>query len=282
MLPDDSTGNADFLGYTLKLEIAAEKSGVVQASEGVRFLGCDVHTYSGNRIVKTTRSGRHTTVRSVSGRMQILIPQEKLRKFCEAKGYGVYDTYHPIHRNALIHLSEAEIVQTYNAEMRGLANFYGIAQNAKRDLHKLYGLWRGSLLKTLAAKRKSTVAQVAHSLRQDHGESALIVTGKAGVFTFPVYSLKMMREQPIGFRKVDLLPKTWHLTLGSTELIRRMAAHRCEYCGNTDGPFEIHHIRKMADVATGKKLWQIMMARRQRKTLVMCIPCHKELHAGTL
>jgi group II intron reverse transcriptase/maturase len=273
---------ADFLRDELKLEIASDKSGVVHATEGVRFLGFDVSIYSGNRIVKTTRSGRHTTMRSVSGRMQLHIPQEKLRKFCEAKGYGVYDTFTPKHRNALIHLSEAEIVQTFNAEMRGLANYYGIAVNAKRDLNKLHGLWQGSLLKTLAAKRKSSVEKVAQSLRQEGGSWALVVSGKANRFAFPIYSLKMMGDQPVIFEVVDIEPKTWHLTLSNTELVQRMAACECEYCGDKSGPFEVHHIRKLADVGNGKKLWQIMMARRQRTTLVMCRPCHKALHAGTL
>ena len=72
-----------FLKRELQLEIAEEKSGVVHASDGVSFLGYKVHTYTGNRIVKTVRSGRHTTARSVSERMQLHIPQEKLRKFCK-------------------------------------------------------------------------------------------------------------------------------------------------------------------------------------------------------
>ncbi len=272
---------AEFLRHELKLELAEDKSGVVYASDGVNFLGYKVHTYTGNRIVKTVRSGRHTTARSVSARMQLHIPQEKLRKFCKSKGYGIYDTFKPLHRNALIHLSEAEIVQTYNAEMRGLANFYELATNAKRDLNKLHGLWRGSLLKTLAAKRKSTVSKVAKSLRKGE-KSVLIVTRGSEKFIFPIYSLKMMREHHATFEKIDHQPSTWHFTLSHTELVQRMAARKCEYCGTGDGPFEVHHIHKLVDVSKGKKLWQIAMARRKRKTLVMCSPCHKKLHAGIL
>jgi group II intron reverse transcriptase/maturase len=272
---------AIYIGDELRLEIAEDKSGVVHATEGVRFLGYDVRTYTGNRVVRTTRSGRHTTTRSVSERMQLHIPQDKLRKFCGGKGYGVYDTFDPIHRNSLIHLSELEIVQTYNAEMRGLANFYCLATNAKRDLNKLHGIWHGSLLKTLAAKRRSTVNKVARSLRRGEN-SALVITGNGEDHAFPLYSLKMMRMQPITFQSIDLPPRTWHFTLSHTELFQRMAARECEYCGNTDGPFEVHHIRKLADVAKGKQLWQLTMARRQRKTLVMCVPCHQRLHAGTL
>ena len=270
-----------FLKRELQLEIAEEKSGVVHASDGVSFLGYKAHTYTGNRIVKTVRSGRHTTARSVSERMQLHIPQEKLRKFCKSKGYGIYDTFRPMHRNTLIHLSEAEIVQTYNAEMRGLANYYELATNAKRDLNKLHGLWRGSLLKTLAAKRRSTVTKVAKSLRKGQ-ESVLVVTRDSGEYHFPIYSLKMMREHPITFWSVDLYPMTWEFTLSHTELIQRMAKKKCEYCNSDKGPFEVHHIRKLADVSKGKQLWQITMARRKRKTLVMCLSCHKKLHAGTL
>lgn len=270
-----------FLQHALKLEIATEKSGVEHASDGVRFLGYKVHTYTGNRIVKTTRSGRYTTTRSVSARMQLHIPQEKLRIFCRDKGYGIYDAFRPLHRNALIYLSEAEIVQTYNAEMRGLANFYGLATNAKRDLNKLHGIWRGSLLKTLAAKRRSTVTKVARSLRQGN-KSVLVVTRDGKDYSFPIYSLKSMRDSPATYRSIDLQPRTWHFTLSNTELVLRMAAHKCEYCGTEEGEFEVHHIRKLADVSKGKKLWQITMARRRRKTLVLCVSCHKKLHAGTL
>ncbi len=271
----------EFLQRELKLDVSEEKSGVVYASDGVRFLGYRVHTYTGNRIVKTVRYGRHTTARSVSARMQLQIPQDKLKKFCQSKGYGIYDTFQPLHRSALIHLSEAEIVQTYNAEMRGLANYYGLATNAKRDLNKLFGLWQGSLLKTLAAKRKSTVTKVAKSLRKGD-KSVLLVTKGSESFAFPIFSLKSMQGNPASFGDIDLHPSTWQFTLSNTELIQRLAARKCEYCGTEEGPFEVHHIRKLTDVSKGKKLWQITMARRQRKTLVMCSLCHDKLHAGTL
>jgi RNA-directed DNA polymerase len=271
----------EFLQNTLKLEIAAEKSGVVFASDGVRFLGYEVRTYTGNRFVKTIRSGRHITMRSVTERMQLHIPEEKLHQFCDEKGYGAYGTFKPKHRSNLLQLSEAEIVQTYNAEMRGIANYYSLATNAKRDLNKLYGLWHGSLLKTLAGKRQSTVRKVARSLCHALGE-ALIVNHKGKVYRFPIYNLSMMRESLSTFQNIDRTPNTWQWTLSHTELIHRMAANQCEYCGEKAEPFEVHHIRKMADVKEGKQLWQTMMMRRQRKTLVMCQPCHKKLHAGTL
>ncbi len=272
---------ADFLGNKLQLEVSEEKSGVVHASEGVRFLGYDVRTYTGNRVIKINCSGRHTTKRSVAERMQLHIPQEKLRKFCDAKGYGNYNIFYPKHRTALVHLSEAEIVQTYNAEIRGLANYYALATNAKRDLNKIHGIWRGSLLKTLAHKRRSTVTKVAKSLKQ-HEPEALIVSRNEERYIFPIYSVKSLRCEAIPYQKIDLVPQTWQFTLGRTELIQRLSARECEYCGSVSGPFEVHHIRKMADVRKGKELWKVVMIQRNRKTMVLCKPCHHKLHAGTL
>jgi RNA-directed DNA polymerase len=272
---------ACFLGEKLHLEIADEKSGVVHASDGVRFLGYDVYTYSGHRHVRTVRSGRHTTTRSVSERMQLHIPAEKLRSFCQRKGYGVYDAHNSKHRCALINLSEAEIVQTFNAEMRGIANYYCLATNASRDLNKLCHLWQTCLFMTLAAKRQSTVTKVAHSMKH-RGSYALVAQGNLKSHVFPVYSLKDMRSEPITFRSVDLPPKTWGFTHSSSELIQRLEARNCEYCGIIEGPFQVHHIRKLADVNKGKHYWQQVMLRSRRKTLVLCVPCHQKLHAGVL
>ncbi|MCC3796910.1 reverse transcriptase domain-containing protein [Vibrio parahaemolyticus] len=269
-----------FLQETLKLDIAADKSGIVHASKKTPFLGYEIHCYTGNRQRKTQRAHRHCTVRSVSERMQLHIPQKKLGVFCKKHRYGNYETYRPLHRNTLIHLSEAEIVKTYNAELRGLANYYALATNAKRDLNKLHGLWQGSMLKTLAAKRRSTVSKVAKSLK--HGkEESLIVQTEHRVFSFPIFKLNMMKSAPYE-TKIDAYPNTWQFTLSSTEVIQRLSANQCEYCKSKAGPFEIHHIKKMASVSKGKQLWQIMMSRRNRKTLVLCVSCHKNLHRGTL
>lgn len=69
---------------------------------------------------------------------------------------------------------------------------------------------------------------------------------------------------------------------GRTELTTRMLAKRCEYCGKTEGKFEVHHVRKLRDIKDGTKTWQRLMIARNRKTLVLCVECHDLLHAGKL
>jgi len=73
-----------------------------------------------------------------------------------------------------------------------------------------------------------------------------------------------------------------HVFSERSEIIERMAAQKCEYCGREAGYFEIHHIRKLSDIKEGKEKWQKRMIAKRRKTLVLCIECHDLLHAGKL
>ena len=59
-----------------------------------------------------------------------------------------------MHRAAWLNRSDAEIIMAYNAELRGLANYYCLAYAAKTRLNKLQYIWKGGLFKTLAAKTK--------------------------------------------------------------------------------------------------------------------------------
>lgn len=67
------------------------------------------------------------------------------------------------------------------------------------------------------------------------------------------------------------------------ELIHRLLAGRCELCESTDR-LEVHHLRKLADLnrrdRPDKPAWVHLMAKRRRKTLVICRNCHEDIHAG--
>lgn len=137
-----------FITTHLNLRVAAEKSGIRHAKDGIRFLGYDIRSYSGHRVVHTKRGGTYTTVRSVSERMQLHVPRAKVQAFCQHRGYGDYDGLRAASRPALIHRSDAEIILVYHAELRGLANDYGLAPHVNAALTKLVHLGTISLLKT--------------------------------------------------------------------------------------------------------------------------------------
>jgi Type II intron maturase len=147
------------LNTTLKLQVSEEKSGRAHAKEGIPFLGDIVAVYSGSHIVRTARGGTHTRVKSTSERIRLGIPKEKLVQVSLKKGYGTRQK--PLHTLEWAHRRDVEIILAYNAEMRGLANYYSRAQNAKRTLRTLYRTWQVSLFKTLAMQHQTTVTATA-------------------------------------------------------------------------------------------------------------------------
>ena len=66
----------------------------------------------------------------------------------------------PWHRTTLQNLPDHDIVRIYGAEYRGIVNYYRLAHNVSH-LARLRWNAETSLLKTLAAKHKSTVTKMA-------------------------------------------------------------------------------------------------------------------------
>ena len=272
---------ATFVQETLKLTIAEEKSHICHSKKGMIFVGYEVRTFSGNRVVKVRRGNRHTSSKAVSERIQLHIPKEKLQKFCTTKGYGNYETTKAIHKKEWTQSSDAEIILAYNGELRGLANYYALAFSVKTVMHKLAHVWQVSLFKTLANKHKTSVNKIAKRLKTDDGY-ALTVPGEKKTRVIRVFRLKDLRPPLPSNPGIDKQPNVYIWTLSRSEVIKRLNSDQCEYCETRQGPFEIHHIRKLKDVAKGKALWQQLMAAKCRKTLVLCRTCHQQLHTGTL
>lgn len=269
-----------FIETELLLEISEKKSCIRLAKNGVRFLGYDIRTYTGAKIKNVVIHGIHTTMRTVTQQMQLHVPAEKMAMFCGKCGYGNYNNFRAQSRGILLRRSDAEIIETYNSEIRGLVNYYSLAQAYKTAVDKLVSLATSSCLATLAHKHKSTTAQVAKKLRQQAGGYALICTVKGNPKTYKLF--RLADHSPANFInvRVDVTTRTEWLTMSRTELISRLSANRCEYCGKVGGYMEVHHVRKMADVK-GKLMWQKIMSAMRRKTLVLCIDCHKQLHSPT-
>ena len=270
-----------FVEETLKLTIAEEKSHIRHSRQGATFLGYEVKTYSGQRIVKVKRGPRHTLYKATSERIQLHIPAGKLEQFCKARRYGDYHTMNAHSRGELTTLSDAEILLTYNGELQGLAQYYALACGVKQRMNKLAYIWQTSFFKTLAHKHRQSVQQITTRLKTDDGY-VLTIPQKDRTRSLHLFRLKNLKSPSPGKADIDQPPNTLLFTLSRSELIRRLNTRQCEYCETTQGPFEVHHIRKLKDIKQGKTVWQRMMMARRRKTLVLCRSCHHLLHAGTL
>ena len=179
------------------------------------------------------------------------------------------------------------IVAQYQAELRGVVQYYRLAYNVSR-LHRLKRVMEVSLAKTLANKFKTTCTKVY----KKYG-ARVEVDGRA----YRVLRVAVERPGPkppltayFGgvpmrwnrFAKVDDVP-TRPVFGARSEVVERLTAGSCELCGG-GRPVEVHHVRKLADLrrrpggATPE--WVRRMAARRRKTLVVCRPCHAAIHGG--
>lgn len=230
---------------------------------------------------KLKRNGVYFTQRTISEQMQLHVPKAKLHQFAEKHRYGNLGLLKAKHRYDLTVLSEVEIVLTYNAELRGLANYYSIATSAKIEMHKLFRLALVSFFKTMALKRGKSVTQVAHALKWDGGFAVQGVNSNREQRHYKLFQLKDLELKPPDYN-LDIIQEPTMYTHSKTELLQRLSANVCEYCGKEGGYFEVHHVRKLKDIQKGNLLWERLMMWRRRKTLVLCISCHRKLHAGTL
>jgi RNA-directed DNA polymerase len=273
-----------FLKANLKLAISEEKSGIHHAKEGTSFLGYVVQNYTSEKTVKVhspgyTRVGAATR-RTVKERLQLRVPQTKMSEFCQRKGYGSYESFHPSARPGWVQMDAVEILFAYNAEMRGLANYYALANGAKTGLQKLMCLAKSSFLATLALKHGSSISQENARLRQGKDIMVLTNTKEGKPKRYTLFTLRDWKP-PHPKEDVDKLPTTAHLRFGRSSLEQRLKANLCESCGKEGGYFEVHHVRKLKDLQ-GKEWWEQVMSYRKRKTMVLCIECHDLLHAHQL
>jgi group II intron reverse transcriptase/maturase len=272
---------SDFLHTNLCLQLSDEKTLVTNARQRVRFLGYDIKRWKGKKRHRIRdKHGRVYTKRSWTYRSALLVPWEKTVTF--AKPYGEWQHWQGKHRPGLLNLSELEILKTYNAEVAGFLNYYALADNLSRVAGRLLWLTSVSFFKTLANKRQSSVSNIARSMRQ--GKNRYILSHRKADGTVKVYELltstKQLKRHVITYGNLDRVANTW-LYRTTTELGQRINARRCEWCGTRDGPFEVHHVRRLKDLQ-GKLPWERQMIERQRKTMILCRQCHLDLHAGRL
>jgi AI2M/AI1M-like, HNH endonuclease len=143
-----------------------------------------------------------------------------------------------------------------------------------------------SMLKTLAGKHDSTVAKMAGRYR------ATIDTPYGPRRCFQV-SVERSGRKPLVARfggiplrrkkdaiLTDRVPAP--VTVRRKELITRLQAGRCELC-KQPGTVNVHQVRKLADLQRPghpQPAWDQLMAKRRRKTLIVCVACHIAIHDG--
>jgi group II intron reverse transcriptase/maturase len=270
-----------FLGYRLKLKLSERKTLLTHGrTEPARFLGYEIVVHKSD--AKRDRNGH----RSINGQIGLKMPMDVARAKCTP----YMRRGKPAAILARAHDPDFRIIARYQAEFRGIAEYYQLAYNRHR-LGLLRWIMERSLTKTLGHKNKISVNKVWNRYRATWPTAAgprrgLQVKVERGGGKKPLVTrwggVSLARRTTRVVLKDDL-PAIWRKR--PAEIIDRLRTGRCELC-QAHADVETHHIRRLQDLQAGNRAeqpdWVKQMASRRRKTLVVCRNCHEDIHSGEL
>ena len=284
----------NFLSAELQLELSAEKTLITNLGDRpVRFLGYEIAKARENTAL--TENAQGVKKRAANETIQLLVPgeviNEKLKPFVK-NGKAV-------HHSARINEPILDMLTQYNAEIRGLYNYYCLATDVSTKINKFKYYHYSSLKKTIARKEQCSVAQVIGrygvEVKRKQGTGTRKLLGvtyqtKEGTKTLTYFNESIRKkDRPVkGPGGLGVWDKP---ILERHQILKRLAADTCELCGkprDSTATLEVHHVRKLKDIKQkyakrGQQIpgWVLRMSSLRRKTLVVCNKCHHDIHTGT-
>ncbi|WP_330253551.1 hypothetical protein OG874_02760 [Nocardia sp. NBC_00565] len=259
-----------FMRTDLRLELSQEKTLITHArTRAARFLRYEITTQTG-------AGGRKTA----EGAIRLRVPIPVIKTSCAPYLRGGK----PAAQRALQNLDDYGIVAAYAGIYRGLVNYYLLAADVHR-LERLHWVMQTSLLKMLAGKHKSSVVKMAArhraTITTPHGLRTCFEAARHRHNSKPLAA--RFGGIPLTRRRTAILTDRVHTRnpLSRKEIITRLLRDTCELCGS-HGAVDVHHVAKLADLAPtgpGQPAWDTILARKRRKTLVVCPPCHDLIHS---
>jgi hypothetical protein len=276
-----------FLEHSLGLELNQEKTSITNlANERVRFVGYEVSKVRCD--TKLTKNVYGHKRRSINGLIELLVPNQVIRDKLVPFRKGIVP--YPFKARSMYPI--LDIINMYNAEIRGLYNFYCLAVDVNKKLEAFKYFHYGSMLKTIAGKEKSTVnavvARYGVVVPRKAEAGTMRVVGvqydtKEGKKTMTYFNERLVRVECPVAEVADLYGQPF----SGGQLLKRFNAGICELCGSTE-TIVVHHVRKLKEVKQKYRKhgrtapdWVLVMARINRKTLVVCHSCHVGIHNGT-
>lgn len=270
----------EFIEKELNLEMSDAKTKITHTGDRARFLGYDI-TVSRNQDLKKTANGK--IQRLYTGVVKLLVPREKWTgKLIEYKSIKIKinengkERYVALHRGKLVNLSDIEILTRYNSEVRGLYNYYSIANDSYK-IGIFANVMKYSMYKTYACKYKTNV----HEIKRRYCRNNLFTIEyktRSGIKTTTFYKDGFKRKEfATKFDDVNELPQ-YSKYVKSNTLKQRVERNTCELCGKNCRNTVIHQVKKLKDLK-GSTEWVLLMRKRRRKTLVVCPKCHSLIHS---
>lgn len=273
-----------FIQEQLHLELSQEKTLITHGTDFARFLSFQI---TASTEQNSTRTKAGYIKRSYTGRIKLYVPKDKWLKRLLSygalkihydKNNGNKEVWEPVCRSGLRNLDDLEILNQYNAEIRGLYNYYRIAHNATVLNNFLY-VMKYSMYKTFAGKYRTSMRKIIRKYTKNR-DFTVTYQSKSGEKSAIFYNQGMRRDTHISTTDPDIIGRAKE-NRNYTSLIQRLQGCQCEWCGAIGVEIEIHHVKKLKDLS-GRAEWERHMIARRRKTMALCHNCHVKLHAGKL
>ncbi len=267
-----------FLADKLALELSNEKTLITHNEKTAKFLGFEISVIKSNQ---QKRDKRGSLVRAYNKRISLKINNNTVKDKLLACGAmeivkrGGRENWRPKVRPWLINSGDLEILDRYNREIRGFCNYFSIADNCAM-LYSFSYIMEYSMYKTFANKYRMSVREINKKYRRN--KVFTVKFEQAGKIRERCFNkLSFSRRNVAIIDNCDTQP-AYSAEIGRTSLTDRLKAEVCELCGST-GPLQMHHIHKMKDLK-GKQEWEKRMIGRRRKTIALCVKCHRLRHQG--
>ena len=262
-----------FMREQLKLELSDEKTLITHAQDKAKFLGYEIFIRKSD-AVKRNRDG--VLKRDFNGAVVLTLNsaviQKKLTEYnaLEVRNIDGKDIWWSKPRRYMTPMKPEDILAQYNAEIRGLYNYYSLAANVSKECASFAFIMKMSMFKTLGWKLNTSARKVRQKYQKDK-DFVIPYNDDKGKQKYRVFYNEGFKKRNAQFDvDYDKLPQTMYVPYPS--LVERLKDGRCELCGK-DGKVVMHHVRTLTKLK-GNNEWEKLMLQRHRKTLVVCEDCN--------
>ena len=262
-----------FMREQLKLELSDEKTLITHAQDKAKFLGYEIFIRKSD-AVKRNKDG--VLKRDFNGAVVLTLNsaviQKKLTEYnaLEVRNIDGKDIWWSKPRRYMTPMKPEDILAQYNAEIRGLYNYYSLAANVSKECASFAFIMKMSMLKTLGWKLNTSARKVRQKYQKDK-DFVIPYNDAKGKQKYRVFYNEGFKKRNAQFDvDYDKLPQTMYVPYPS--LVERLKDGRCELCGK-EGKVVMHHVRTLTKLK-GNNEWEKLMLKRHRKTLVVCEDCN--------
>ena len=262
-----------FMREQLKLELSDEKTLITHAQDKAKFLGYEIFIRKSD-AVKRNKDG--VLKRDFNGAVVLTLNsaviQKKLTEYnaLEVRNIEGKDIWWSKPRRYMTPMKPEDILAQYNAEIRGLYNYYSLAANVSKECASFAFIMKMSMFKTLGWKLNTSARKVRQKYQKDK-DFVIPYNDAKGKQKYRVFYNEGFKKRNAQFDvDYDKLPQTTYVPYPS--LVERLKNGRCELCGK-EGKVVMHHVRTLTKLK-GNNEWEKLMLKRHRKTLVVCEDCN--------